>query len=325
MSAPHEPRDEFIRALESRVGAAARQRRSSNDARDRALSNDVPRWIPRSRPVLALVLVGGVALSMVAGGSVVAMAYQARTDQAAQMLEASYKQRTALASEQLAMAMKLLKGTQERVAVGAASNMELLDAQLKVVSADAELKSLELQMFEVRLSGHEPVMQVSAPLISGQDFVTQRWRVEMTVPEAALNTEQTRLAAAQRRFSAGMADGTSEIDSIMAHLAELRATIEAYKRKLDIRQKFLGKSMDAGMADLRVLEVDADQRVGLLASRIEVSRKDVDRVRARVAVGSSPPLELAGAELQLHQIEFELSKAQYDLALIRKQIDQRGR
>jgi len=320
MSAPHEPRDEFIRALESRVGAAARQRRSSNDARDRALSNDVPRWIPRSRPVLALVLVGGVALSMVAGGSVVAMAYQARTDQAAQMLEASYKQRAALAGEQLAMAMKLLKGTQERVAVGAASTMELVDAQLKVVNANAELKSLELQIEEVRLSGHEPVTQVSAPLVSGRDFVSERWRIEMAVPEAALNTEQTRLAAAQRRFAAGMADGTAEIDPIVAHLAELRATIETYKRKLDIRQKFLNKGMDAGMADLRVLEVDADQRVGMLTSRIEVSRKEVDRVKARVAVGASPPLELAGAELQLHQIEFELSKAQYDLALIRKQI-----
>jgi outer membrane protein TolC len=257
---------------------------------------------------------------MVAGGSVVAMAYQARTDQAAQMLEASYKQRAALAGEQLAMAMKLLKGTQERVAVGAASTMELVDAQLKVVNANAELKSLELQIEEVRLSGHEPVTQVSAPLVSGRDFVSERWRIEMAVPEAALNTEQTRLAAAQRRFAAGMADGTAEIDPIVAHLAELRATIETYKRKLDIRQKFLNKGMDAGMADLRVLEVDADQRVGMLTSRIEVSRKEVDRVKARVAVGASPPLELAGAELQLHQIEFELSKAQYDLALIRKQI-----
>jgi hypothetical protein len=324
MSAPHEPRDEFIRALESRVGPPHASAVRPNDARDRALSNDVPRWIPRSRPVLALVLVGGVALSMARAGSVVAMAYQARTDQAAQMLGVIQTARCA-GGRAAGHGHEAPQGNPERVAIGAASTMELLEAQLKVGSADAELKSIELQIEEVRLSGHEPVTQVSAPLVNGRDFVSERWRIEMKVPEAAYKTEQTRLTSAQRRFAAGMAAGSSEIESIMARLKELEAAMVGYQRKLDIRQKFLDKSIDAGLADLRVLEVDADQRVAILTGQIDAGRKEVDRVKGRVAVGQSPALELAEAEMRLHQLEFELSKTQYDLALIRRQISQRGK
>jgi len=71
--------------------------------------------------------------------------------------------------------------------------------------------------------------------------------------------------------------------------------------------------------------VDADQRVAILTGQIDAGRKEVDRVKGRVAVGQSPALELAEAEMRLHQLEFELSKTQYDLALIRRQISQRGK
>jgi len=315
MSGPHEPRDEFIRALESRVGAAARHR---------GPSADVPRWIPRSRPLLALVLIGGVAVSMAAGGSVVALAYQAQTGEARQMLEMSYKQRAVLARDQHVMAMKLLQAIQQRVAVGAASTMDLLDGQLKVAAADADLRSVELQVEEVRLTGHEPVTQVSAPLVSGRDFVSERWRIELSVPTAEFQAEQTRMKHAEARVSLGMID-SFEIEPIRARLKELEFAMDGYRRKLDFRQKFLNKSIDAGLADLRVMEVEADQRMKILMSKIQVGLRALARLKARVAVGAAQSLEFAAAELELRQMDVEVSKAQYDLALIRQKIDQRGR
>jgi outer membrane protein TolC len=315
MSHPHEPRDEFIRDLESRVGAVARHRRPAAD---------VPRWIPRSRPVLALVLVGGVAASMALGGTAVVVAYQAQNVAARDLLLTTYQQRASLAQDQYAIAEKLLKDVQQRVAIGSAPIVELLDGRVKMATALAELQSVQLQVEEVRLTGREPVTQLSAPLVGGRDFVTERWRIEMTVPTMALDAEQQRLTAWQRRVSAGMANA-SELEPIRLHLKELEATITGYQRKLDIRQRFLNKNMDAGLADLRVLEVDADQRVALLTGNIELSRQEVDRIQARVAVGGSPSLDALEAALRLHQVEFELEKAQYDLELIRRKIGQRGR
>jgi hypothetical protein len=315
MSGPHEPRDEFIRALESRVGAAARHR---------GPSADVPRWIPRSRPLLALVLIGGVAVSMAIGGTAVAVAYQAQGAEARQMLEMSYKQRAALAREQQALAMKLLQAIQQRVAMGAASTMELLDGQTKVATADAELRSVELQVEEVRLTGHEPVTQVSAPLVNGRDFVSERWRIELSVPAAAFQAEQARMKSAEARVAVGMTD-TFEIEPIRARLKEIEFAIDGYRRKLDFRQKFLNKSIDAGLADLRVMEVDADQRMRILVSKIQLGLRELDRLKARVAVGAAQSLEFAAAELELRQMDVEASKAQYDLALIRQKIAERGR
>jgi len=315
MNGTHEPRESFVRALEARV---------SSDIGRRAASPRLPGWVPQSRGRLILATAALVLVSMAAGGGAVVLAYQAQTAEARQMLDTSYKQRAALAREQQAIALKLFKEIQQRVSVGAASTVDLLDGRMKLAAADAELQSVELQVEEVHQTGHEPVTQVSAPLVNGRDFVSERWRIEMSVPEAALQAEQSRLTGFQTRVSAGMANA-SDLEPIRARVKELEASISSYQRKLDIRQKFLNKSLDAALADLRVLEVDTDQRVAMLTGKIDDSRKEVERAKARVAVGMSPALEVAEAEMRLHQMEFELSKAQYDLALIRRQINLRGR
>lgn len=43
-------------------------------------------------------------------------------------------------------------------------------------------------------------------------------------------------------------------------------------------------------------------------------------VTARVEIGTAAPLEVAQAELRLLELQLALKKAEYDLALIRRQI-----
>ncbi len=315
MNGTHEPRESFVRTLETRVTAEIARRTASPR---------LPRWVPQSPGRLVFATAVLVVVSMAAGGAAVAVSYQAQTAEGRELLARTYLARIDLAKARLDLASKLLKTMQERVAVGAASSTEVQDAVLKVRQAEFDVQSLQLQLQEVRLTGLEPAMQVSAPLVSGQDFVSQHWRLEIQAQQAALETEQVRLNAEQRRWAAGMSD-SFELESIRGKVKELEAAISGSQRKLDIRQKFLSKSIDGGLADLRVLEVDADQRVVVLTARVDAIRKELERVKMRVSTGQSPQLDMAEAQVRLQQAEFELSKAQYDLALIRRQIEQRGR
>jgi pimeloyl-ACP methyl ester carboxylesterase len=59
--------------------------------------------------------------------------------------------------------------------------------------------------------------------------------------------------------------------------------------------------------------------------RIAVAMEDAARINARVQMGGAQQLEAAEASMRQLAVEYELSKANYDLMLIRKQIAQRGR
>jgi hypothetical protein len=73
-----------------------------------------------------------------------------------------------------------------------------------VNEAEAELRSIGLDLEEIRATGREPMHSLTAPLVSGRDFVAERWRVEMTAPIAALALEKTRAAAARGRVEIGI-------------------------------------------------------------------------------------------------------------------------
>lgn len=315
MNDTHEPRESFVRALEARV---------TGELTRRSGSPRLPRWVPQSRGRMVFATAVLVLVSMAVGGAAVAVTYQAQTAESRDLLARTYQARVELGKARLDLAAKLLKTMQERVAVGAASHMELQDATLKVRQAEFEVQSLQLQLNEVRLSGLEPSMQVSAPLVSGRDFVTQHWRLEIEAQKAALETEQLRLKDTQTRVSVGMAD-SFDVEPARARVKELEVALLCYQRKLEIRQQFLNKSVDAGLADLTVLAVEADQRVETLKGRIDLSKKELQRAQARFTTGNALRLDVAEAEIRVQQTELDLSKAQYDLLLIRRQIEQRGR
>ena len=68
------------------------------------------------------------------------------------------------------------------------------------------MRLVELDLAEVHASGREPVKTVSAPLVSGRDFVTERWQVEATVPAAALEAAKRNVDVARTRFDVGLAN-----------------------------------------------------------------------------------------------------------------------
>src|SRR4029079_17344759 len=96
---------------------------------------------------------------------------------------------------------KMVAVTEQRVSSGVEPQESVLEARFKVTEATAQYQILGTQIAEIQITGHEPVTAVSAPLIAGRDFVIERWRIEMSVPAAALELEQARLKGVERRVA----------------------------------------------------------------------------------------------------------------------------
>jgi glucose-6-phosphate isomerase len=293
MSGAHEPRQEFVNGLELVLRADLRR---------------------RSLTIAAVAIV-----SMAVGGGLVATAYEAQLNEQRDLLLKTFEQRAVVAKQRLALATKQLRDVQESVSVGIEPQEALRDMRYKVTEAEAEVKSGELDIAEIRATGREPMHALSAPLISGRDFVTERWRVEMTVPAAALAVERMRAQAARSRFEIGMAN-TMDVEAVESRVIELEAAVGAFERKMGIRQAFLKGGLAAAVAELRGLEAEAELRRSALERRIGFARRQVEDLKARIEVGTANPLNLAEAELRVQELQLKMSKVGYELLLIRKQL-----
>jgi outer membrane protein TolC len=283
------------------------------------LAPPAPGWMPRSRLGLALATAAVVIVSMAMGGGVVAAAYEAQQNELRDMLVGTFEQQAAIAAQRLDMARRQLRVAEDRLAVGLEGQAAVGDARLKVSEAEAALRVIELDLAEVRATGREPMKTASAPLVSGRDFVLERWQVEMSVPAAALEMAKRNAQAAQRRFEVGLANAV-DVEAAGTRQIELESAIQLIQEKIGIRQAFLKGLISAAGADLRVLEAETEQRRTALARRIEFARRQMDDLRIRVEIGTPSPLEMAEAEVRLQELQLALAKADYELALIRRQL-----
>ena len=309
----HEPSKEFIEKLEWKIGGEVRRR--NRYAR-------VPSWMPQSGRTAVLALTGIVLISMAFGAAGVAAAYQVQTNQRRGDLISGLEQRAEVARQRLKLSTDAETNTERRLSLGHGNQKDVLEARAKAAEADAQVKSLESRIEEVRITGRESSNDISAPAVKGRDFVSERLQIEMAAPQAVLEFEQLRLRDLERSVSLG-AVSLLELEEARSRVAEVDAGVEAFRKKLEIRQQFLARKIDAATAELRVLEAEAEMNERALAPKIELARKESESAAAKVRIGGASTMDQAEAAMRLEELEMERAKANLDLARVRQQLDQR--
>ena len=309
----HEPNNEFVKRLEWQIGREVRMR-------NRCFRTTG--WALRSRMRAVLGLVGLMALSMGIGAAIVAGAYRAQDRERRAPLISEFQQRVQLARQHLAAINEQLQRKEKDVSLGVAKPEEMLEARVNAAEAQAQLRLAELHLEEVRITGHEPLRNISSPLISGRDFVGEGLRIQMSVPQAALELEKFRLREIQKHVDLGMSPPI-EVQASRTQIVEIEAAIESFQKKLEIRQLFLSRKVDSPEAELRVLEAEAEQRQQTLTPKVKLAREELEAVKRRVQAGVEQPVSMAEAALRLQKLETDLAKAELDLALARRQLEQR--
>jgi hypothetical protein len=307
----HAPREGFVERLEWQIGSELRRRHRTGPAT----------WLPASPVKATAAIVFLVLVSMALGGAAVAAAFQAQNSERRQLLVNGYERRLALARQRLEVTTEQLRSIERQIAVGAEHPDNRYRARLKLVEAEASVTVIELQLSEVRLTGAEPVDAISAPLVSGRDFVTERLQAELILPATALETERHLLREIRGRVAHGVAPAAAQAEAEV-RVIEAEAARTSLERKLGVRRQFVGGAITGAQADLRVLEGDAEQRLKTLEPKIALARLLVSATEQRFNVGLVTRVDVAEARLKLSELEAEHAKAQLDLALLRKKIEE---
>ena len=236
-------------------------------------------------------------------------------------LESEFQQRAELARQHLASITEQLQRKERDVSLGVAPGIEMLEAQVNVAKAQAQLRLAELDLEEVRITGHDPLSNLSSPLVSGRDFIGEGLRIEISVPQVALELEQIRLRDTKKRVEVGTVSPI-EIGVSRLRIVEVEAAIESFRKKMEIRQSFLDRRIDGPEVELRVLEVEAEQRQKTLISKVELAREELEGARKRVQAGIAQRVHMDEAELRLQKLETDLAKVELDLERTRHQLEQ---
>ena len=236
-------------------------------------------------------------------------------------LESEFQQRVELARQHLASITEELQRKERDVSLGVAPGIEMLEIQVNVAKAQAQLRLAELHLEEVRITGHDPLSNLSSPLVSGRDFIGEGLRIEMSVPQAALELEQIRLRDTKKRVEVGVVSPI-EIGVSRSRIVEVEAAIESFRKKMEIRQSFLDRRIDGPEVELRVLGVEAEQRQKTLIPKVELAREELEGARKRVQAGIAESVLVAEADLRLQKLEADLAKVALDLERTRHQLEQ---
>ena len=308
----HQPTDAFVARLESSIVGEVRRRN---------LRSAAPRWAAWSTrqvaAAAAILMIGSMAL----GGAVVAASYESQNNEQRAQLVASYNQRIQLARQRLDLTAKEEVAARVRFNVGMSDDKTLLEKSLAVVSAQAELAKGELGLEEVKLSGVEPGIELYSPRVSGRDFVGEQLQIELSVFTRTLEVEKRLAQDVAVRVEIGTL-AQIDLDAARARVQGIEAGERSIQRQLTIRQLYLAGRIDAIEAQLRGLESEAEHKAASIAPEVALAVKSVAKLTQRVEVGTAQSVELAEAKLRKLEFETALSKAELDLALIRRRLDQ---
>lgn len=311
----HEPTPEFAERLESRIASEVRRRNKQARA---------PRWAAWSpAQALAAVVVIGLGSAGV-GGAAVAGAYEAQNSQARDQLVSAWERRADLARQRLEMAVRAYESAQTRFAVGLGASDAVLEKGIAVADAQAEVDLIALDLAEIRASGRPPRPELSAPRVSGRDFVGERLQIQRSMPERALEIVRKVEKDVQIRVAIGTSKPV-ELEVSASRVLDAEAALETVQEKIRIRERFLAGLVDAVEADLRGLEAEAAQRIKTLGPKVELARQEVERLEQRRQLGLSASVDVAEATVRRLELETELSRAELDLVVIRKRIQEHRR
>jgi len=305
-----EPSPEFAARLQAHI---------ADDIRRRNQQTAAPwwsTWSPMQTLAAATLL---IVVSMGAGGAAVVASYEVRHQQERTQLVALYEQRAELARQRRDLATREHADAQRRFEVGIGDVSTLLEKGLAATATQGAVDVLSLDLAEIAVTGREPNRELSAPRVSGRDFVSERLKIERSVIEASRDVIQRLFADLQVRVEIGTL-AREDLDVSRSRAREVEAALEAIGRKLAIREQFLAGRISAIEAQLRGVETDSEQRVAVLRPQIELAKQEVTRIEQQVQVGVKSPVDVAQATLRRLELETELARAQIDLALIQKRL-----
>lgn len=188
-------------------------------------------------------------------------------------------------------------------------------ARMALIEAEENLNRLLLNLEEVRSSGEEPRDEMSAPLMDGRDFVTERLAAEETIAVAWAELVLQQLERVRDLHEAGVIEDADLTEGLLA-LEEADAKVTSIRSRMGFRRRFLDGAITAQEADLALERAEIEAETALLQSNLDAAMARYAEMEERVQVGAIHQSQLERARLELVRLETELEFLQVKLVTL---------
>jgi hypothetical protein len=304
----HEPDPRFVDSLEWQLGRELRR-----------MKTDTAR-----RPALRrLKLTGLVLVSVALGAAAMAASQQIQDSWRRELLESRLEVQLRMARQRLDMQRNAVGPIRERVEQGLQTDRELAQLDLQITEAEAEARILELKLDEVRRSGREPLDELSAPLVGGRDFVSERIEVRMDVVGSHLDLVRRAAERTRQRVEQGIIH-EREARAFNLQVMEVELELDDLAGQLEVRRAFLDSEISAVEAELEGLKAETDHRIVLLDRQRQHFRTELERMQSRIEAGLIHPSEAAALQAQLAEIETAIDLADREQRIVSDELERRA-
>jgi hypothetical protein len=289
MNQNHQPDPEFVTHLEWQVRTALR--------REKRFAQPVESRSGGRMKIVTLTLVSAL---LGAGGVVVKDEVQEARQQELLLAEVQGNQR--LAELEMELVMNQYEEAEDHYQAGLVPRDAILSARLALLRAETRLQRLQLNEEEIRATGRAPRDEISAPLVRGQDLVTERLELERSVAMEELNVAQAQLDRIQERYESGVVGNTELMDG-MIPVRQAESRVREMERWMELRGQVL-EGLISGEAAEREAELSQVRgELDVLEQAWEKAAQQLRAMEERVGQGLAGESELLSARLQLLQLE----------------------
>ncbi len=303
MSEHYEPDSRFVERLEWQLSSEFRR---ASRLRPSARRVTVPRGI--------------VAVSLLVGSLLTGVAAM----KAADYIKDSRQKKLEIARAETDVRLKeaYLGFTRERgerartqYSGGLIQEEEYLEAKRTEDIALYHLKRSVLNLDEVRMSGEAPRDELSAPLVGGRDFVSERLAIEQKEMLMGCELLERRLERLEPLVKKGMIEG-AEWEQIRAEIAARKVMIDKIKERLDLRSRFVSGEITAREVEILDRKALVERNLRLAQSQVDSLREQLKRLQMLEAEGVVSPSESRELQLALTGAEAELQLAALELEVL---------
>jgi hypothetical protein len=304
MSGEHRPDPEFVNQLEWQIKSSLRRR-------DRF---STPVTSPRrdKMKLIAMILVS----AFFGAGGVVAKD-QVQESRAQEILLTRIEGERRIAEIQLQMVQLNYQEIAQRVEEGLVREDMLLDAALSVREAELHLSRLALSEEEVRISGKAPDDDLTAPLVGGRDFVTERLEKELEARRTAFATVQRRSNEILERVESGLLQEENALQARRA-MESVAVQMNGLEERKNLRARFI-------QGEITAWEAEAESKSGEINTQLREHQLTLqqlvrfqDEMAQQVEAGVQPESQLLHLRLQIQQLQMQIGTLQRTLEILER-------
>ena len=310
MNEDRTPDPEFVNHLEWELRSTMRRQGSL-----KGTSSAGRLVMPRLGTTLALVV-----LSMLVGGAGTYAAIQSTEGQAAALYIARGEALLEIAQTHLEHFARDLAKTQTLVQRGMVTQRESRRVEARFLQARSETEIRKLELAETLITSKEPNDALSAPLVGGRDFVTERMAAQRGPMQLRLELAIDQARRNQELIDAGVASAR-ELKSAQTEGLTAEEELAGLDNRTALRTAFLAGELSAADVELRGMRFAAVAAREMALRQVEVlvgQYKRFTLLSERGAVSSS---ELRAVETDLRTVEARVELADLELGILDQKIE----